>query len=338
MSMRWEDERYIRWYTRNTPQWRAMSWRARGLFGLIMREVDRAGILDLGTLGPKGVAVAVEAPWVEIQAPFAELLENGCCVLAGTNLLVPNFLAAQEANQTDRARKQKSRELARSLAQITVVAVRDTTASQDVTGLGHAAGPNVTPGHAASHAVTPSSAVPSLALPSRAEEEPMSGKPDSEVTSSDTDPEAGSALARPAGAVDRVFAVYLAHHPRAALDAKRRALIIRALKMQPEGMCIAAIEGNHVDPHCCGSNERNKEYHDLGLCLRDDDHIVRYAKTWDEHRGIAAQVTRKAPNRPVVCPKCGGPFHLGACASLAVPPPPEALAAMARLTGKATLQ
>lgn len=114
--MRWEDERYVRFYTRDTPSWLMLSWRARGLFGLLLRAVDRAGVLPVGKLGQKGLAVAVLAPWAEIEAPLAELLEDGCVVWdAGrAAFFMPNYLEAQECAQSDAARRRKSRERARA--------------------------------------------------------------------------------------------------------------------------------------------------------------------------------------------------------------------------------
>lgn len=116
--MRWEDEPYIRFYKRNTPEWCLLSWQARGLFGLIMRELDRAGIIEVGKLGLKAVAVAVRAPWAEIEGPLKELLEDGCIVLREDLKIVvsPNFMEAQEAASSDKARQKASRERARDLA------------------------------------------------------------------------------------------------------------------------------------------------------------------------------------------------------------------------------
>lgn len=116
--MRWEDEPYIRFYKRNTPEWCLMSWQARGLFGLIMRELDRAGIIEVGKLGLKAVAVAIRAPWAEIEGPLGELLEDGCIVHREDLRIVcsPNFIEAQEAASSDKARQKLSRERARDLA------------------------------------------------------------------------------------------------------------------------------------------------------------------------------------------------------------------------------
>lgn len=178
--MRWEDERYVRFYTRNSPEWLALSWQARALFGLILREVDRAGILKVGKLGRKGVAVAVRAPWAEIEGPLSELLEDGCVVMSedGQALVMPNFIEAQEAVQSDAARKRKSRETARAQLGGTVsasaaesarqVTKRDGMKSQDVTE-GHETGQKVTSGHVESRPVTSGHSVPICAVPNHAQ-------------------------------------------------------------------------------------------------------------------------------------------------------------------------
>jgi hypothetical protein len=146
--MRWEDERYVRLYTRNTPEWLSLSWAARGLFSLILREVDRAGILPLGKLGPKGVAIAVNAPWRDVEAPLCELLSDGCVQIGSddpitSKLIVPNFLTAQEAFQSDASRKRKSREMARAALSVTP---RDQLESHGVTK-SHVQSQAVTIGH-----------------------------------------------------------------------------------------------------------------------------------------------------------------------------------------------
>jgi hypothetical protein len=142
--MRWEDERYVRLYTRDTPEFLALSWHARGLFSLILRKVDRAGVLALGRLKLRGVAVAIGAPAAEIDPYLAELLADGCIVFDEERaaLWLPNFLAAQEAPQSDRARAKASRERAQiefggsvraAVAARASVTKRDPIESQDVT-------------------------------------------------------------------------------------------------------------------------------------------------------------------------------------------------------------
>lgn len=168
--MRWEDERYVRFYTRDTPEWLALSWQARGLFGLILRAVDRAGTLPVGKLGKKGVAVAVHAPWADVDGPLAELLEDGCIVWdeGRASFLIRNYLEAQECAQSDAARKRASRERARAQFGGGSEASEKARAllwSQSVTTHGHEQGLKVTNGHDASRSVTPCLAVPYRAVP-----------------------------------------------------------------------------------------------------------------------------------------------------------------------------
>ena len=60
--MRWEDERYVRLYTRDSVDWLMLSLEAQGLLALILRKLDRAGILPLGKHGGRAVAIAVGHP------------------------------------------------------------------------------------------------------------------------------------------------------------------------------------------------------------------------------------------------------------------------------------
>ena len=90
--MRWEDERYVRFYTRDTPEFLAMSWLARALFGLIMRKVDRAGILVVGRLGLKGVAVAVGGVMVAVGVTVAVAVGVTTSEAAGATASTPALL------------------------------------------------------------------------------------------------------------------------------------------------------------------------------------------------------------------------------------------------------
>jgi hypothetical protein len=144
--MRWEDERYVKVYTRDTPEWCTLSFGARGLFCLILRAVDRAGVLDLGKLGTKGVAVAVRGSWTEVEPLLGELVADGCVTIRDDKLIVPNFIEAQETRQSDAARQRASREKARAVLNVTK---RDAIESQNVTE-SHQLSPAVTSCHSES--------------------------------------------------------------------------------------------------------------------------------------------------------------------------------------------
>lgn len=163
--MDWCDERYVRLYTRDTVDWQMWPWEARCVLPLLLRKVNRAGVLDLGRYGTKGLAVALLLPAEVVEVGLAALLDDGCVVLTGSTLVIRNYLEAQEATQSDRARKREQRERARASALQTgqAVTIRDSE-SQDVTE-SHAESQAVTSGHAESRAVTPCLAMPSHAVP-----------------------------------------------------------------------------------------------------------------------------------------------------------------------------
>lgn len=60
------------------------------------------------------------------------------------------------------------------------------------------------------------------------------------------------------------------------LDPKRRRLITAALKGYPRRDVIDAVRGWRNSPHHCGDNDNRTVYNDLGLLLRDSEHIERF--------------------------------------------------------------
>lgn len=156
--MRWEDERYVRIYTRDTADWLALSFDAQALFVLLLRKIDRAGLLPLGKHGNRSVAAVLGqgALWPRLEPALEELLADGCIRIEGSTLVVPNFIEAQEAAMSDRQRKAEQRARARDQA----APPRDDP-SRNVTECHEP----VTPGHAASQEVTPNCAVPCRAVP-----------------------------------------------------------------------------------------------------------------------------------------------------------------------------
>ena len=155
--MNWSDERYVRLYTRDTLTWRSWNWQTRAVFALLLRKVDRAGVLDVGNMdAAAALAIMVEVPTEVAAAALEQLLASGAVQATKGHLVLPAFTSAQEAKQSDRIRQEESRK--RRLASAT--AENHDTAC-------HAASHGVTASHTASHDVTP--AVPSCAVPSRAE-------------------------------------------------------------------------------------------------------------------------------------------------------------------------
>ena len=157
--MDWANERYVRLYTRDTPEWLCMCWQARALWPHLIRKADRSGVIA-NRLGVRGVAVLVSLPIEVVEPGIADLLQDGCLQDHQLGYVIPNYIEAQESPTSDAMRQRESRERRR------VVTNRDTE-SQNVTKC-HEPSHAVTDGHTASQPVTPSLPIrsdPSLADP-----------------------------------------------------------------------------------------------------------------------------------------------------------------------------
>lgn len=163
--MRWEDERYVKLFTRDTLTTRRLGWEGRAVLWELFRKVDRVGIAEIGDEPPEealagltGIPAKIcKVAWPRLSGgndPVVTLRDKG----ASRALFIPNFMPAQEAKASDTARKQKQRETARSreMAGLLSQSQRD-----DVTPCDDPS-QDVTKGHDLSRGVTPSLAVPSL--------------------------------------------------------------------------------------------------------------------------------------------------------------------------------
>lgn len=151
--MDWANERYARAYVRDTADYLALSWQARGLWWELLRKPDRAGVIATNH-GARGLAALVRWPLEVVEQALPELLADGCIKAFDGGYVIPNYLDAQESTSSGAQRQRESRERRRLQA----VTNRD----EDVTERQQ----NVTPGHTESRAVTPSRTVPYRAEPS----------------------------------------------------------------------------------------------------------------------------------------------------------------------------
>lgn len=270
--MDWENERYVRLYTRDTVEWEMWRWEARALWPQIMRKLDRSGRLVLGKHGVRGLAALVKLP-LEVVQPGLEgdggLLDDGCVVLEGDVLYAPNFVPAQEAKKSDRQRKAEERERKRAAGQDVTeshepsepVTKRDTE-SRNVTD-GHETGQKVTIGHTASQPVTPSLAQPSLAEPkiSHSSNSP-NGEPDPTERGEPPSLELIPPEADPPGRFgpDALLAMWNEHAhpamPRAQkLTGSRRRKIETRLREHPDAEWWGeVIDAANASPHCRGES------------------------------------------------------------------------------------
>jgi hypothetical protein len=177
--MRWEDERYVRVFTRDTAEWIALGWEAQSLLVALFRKADRAGIVALGKTGFRGIAGVTGFPLEVVERALPVLIEDGCVEQTPTAIVVPNFIEAQETPQSDRARKREQRERARGQARASVTkrdgSSRNVTDGHETGTESHAESRDVTAGHAESRAVTPCCADPFRAVPDQIPPTPQGG-------------------------------------------------------------------------------------------------------------------------------------------------------------------
>lgn len=215
--MNWSDERYVRLYTRDTAEWELLPWQSRALWPLLLRKVDRSGIMQVGKHGVRGVAALVKLP-IEVVEPGIEgLLADGCLAQpTSETFVVPNFIEAQEAIQSEKRRAQEYRERKRAEA---MGVTESDEASRNVTER-HA---SVTENHAASRGVTDRHAASLRTVPSRAVPETLA-HPAGERASGST-----LALVEPKPTtrfdLDALYAAYPRKEGKAKGLAKLRALI-----------------------------------------------------------------------------------------------------------------
>ena len=170
--MNFEDERYIRLYTRDTATWSLLGWEGQAVVSLLMRKVDRAGVFDLAGLAPADAVVAViGVPREIVEVGLERLLQRGTLEHRGDALVMPRFMEAQECAQTDAARKRASRERAR--AEALLKQLDEQSRSRNVSNESR----SVTKSHARSQTVTDGHSVPCLALPNQTEIPPPSAGP-----------------------------------------------------------------------------------------------------------------------------------------------------------------
>lgn len=151
--MDYANEWWVRLYVRDTADWLNLSFEAQGLFVLLLRKVDRSGVVELGKGGARSIARIVGHPHrVEvITAAFEELLADGCIELSddGRHAVIPNFVAAQNTPDSPAKRSKAYRERRRDEV-LATCASRDES-SRNVTERDEARSPrdessrNVTP-------------------------------------------------------------------------------------------------------------------------------------------------------------------------------------------------
>lgn len=153
--MDWSNEEYVRLYTRETTDDLELSWEALALWHAMLRKLDRSGLMKAKN-GWRSVAMATRIPVDVVLRAGAELINDGRVREVAGGFLAPNFIEAQTASKSDKARQRESRDRRRREAYSQVI---------DSTNASHVVSQAVTPGHDESRNVTLCSADPLLCDP-----------------------------------------------------------------------------------------------------------------------------------------------------------------------------
>jgi hypothetical protein len=246
----YSDESYVRLYTRDTKTWLRLGFEGQTVLMFLLRKVDRAGVLDGMDEPESDLSLVTGVPLAFVQEGLPRLLKGKVVHLVGNRLIIPNFIEAQAAPRTDKARQRDTRDKRAALGRL--VTARHKTEP---------------PGHSPSQSVTPSLATPSSTKLSSAEEEISSSPPPASV-----DPPT------PLLAIREVFAEWqtVHAHPDAKLDAKRTARIGSALKLFAPDQLKQAIRGALKDDWLMMRDPKSpRKYDGLETILRDSAQIER---------------------------------------------------------------
>ncbi len=183
--MDWANESYVRLYTRETADDLELSWEALALWRALLPRFDQSGLFAVRN-GWTSVSKATRIPLHVVEAAAAELVSDGRVRLIKEGVFAPNFVEAQTASKSDRARQRESRDRRRARAESApsvpsnhVSSATHTAESGQVIEIAHS---NHGVSHAVtsqSHAVTPSHSLlcsadplPCSALPLGAQDKP----------------------------------------------------------------------------------------------------------------------------------------------------------------------
>lgn len=142
--MDWPNEQYVRLYVRDTATWLDLGWSGQLVLTLVMRKLDRAGVLDLGAHDPvDAVRLFCNLPEDVARDGLTRCLSHRVFEhnRALRRLVMPNYVEAQNCRSSDRVRQQMSRQRRRAES-----LPHEAAASPSVTS-SRPASPRVTPSH-----------------------------------------------------------------------------------------------------------------------------------------------------------------------------------------------
>jgi hypothetical protein len=129
--LNFEDEHYVRVYTRDTKTWLRWGWEGQTVFMFVMRKLDKSGVLDDIEEPVADVALMTGLPREVVAVGLPRILESGALEQHGKALVAPKYIDAQSAKRSDKQRAKESRERRRNTAQSGPVTKRDGSSRDD---------------------------------------------------------------------------------------------------------------------------------------------------------------------------------------------------------------
>jgi hypothetical protein len=116
-GLRYDDESYVKVYTRDTLEWEVLSFDASSLHLQLWRKLDRSGAFIVGDVVqedvPRALAKKLNSDEPRMAAALAELIRKKFVVMSDADgqlaIVFPYYVAAQSARTADRIRQQEKR-------------------------------------------------------------------------------------------------------------------------------------------------------------------------------------------------------------------------------------
>ena len=103
--MNFEDEEYVRVYTRKTITYKLLGWEGRTVLWHLMLEATQAGVVEIGDGDAvEAVTLLTELPVEVVSAGLSRLASRGVTERHGSSLVITRFVEAQTARRSERVR------------------------------------------------------------------------------------------------------------------------------------------------------------------------------------------------------------------------------------------
>jgi hypothetical protein len=114
--LNYEDEEYVRFFTRDTVSWLALGWEGQSVLSLMLHgKFDRSGVFDCdGHTPSQAVTMVTRMPTDVVERGLAALFKAGAWVHRDGKIIWPKYIHAQGCKRSDRLRQRESREKRRS--------------------------------------------------------------------------------------------------------------------------------------------------------------------------------------------------------------------------------